>query len=80
MEGKRDMGSTENISVTIRIRPLNEREKGSATCYNGFRRSGAKLLTEYSRDDKPKPQSSNEFDHVFGPESSMAHGRQVPLT
>lgn len=70
MEGKRSAGSTENISVTIRIRPLNEREKGSSTCFNGFRRSGAKLLTEYSSDDKPKPQTTNEFDHVFGPDSS----------
>ena len=74
--------SAERIRVTVRMRPMNEREKSAPSCYEQFRQSGKSTLTEYTPAGQPKPNTTQSFDHVFGPASSTDDifdtvGRQI---
>ncbi len=62
--------SAERIRVTVRMRPLNAREKSAPSCYEQFRQSGKSTLTEYTPAGQPKPNTTQSFDHVFGPAAS----------
>ena len=57
------MASTEAIKVNIRVRPLNAREKSSASCYARFRAVGGGALAEYEASGKQKASTRAEFDN-----------------
>ena len=65
----RQMSSSSNVAVTVRVRPLNSREKKEET-YEYFKRSGKTTLTEYTDAGQPKSGTTNDFDHVFGPDET----------
>ncbi len=65
------MASTEAIKVNIRVRPLNAREKSSASCYARFRAVGGGALAEYEASGKQKASTRAEFDNG----ESFAAGR-----
>ena len=58
------------VAVTIRVRPLNKREKAADTVYEHFKRSNPTSLTEYTPAGQPKPNSTQCYDHVFSPDDS----------
>jgi centromeric protein E len=58
------------VAVSIRVRPLNAREKAAPACYEHFKRSAKTTLTEYTPNGQPRPKTTCEFDHVFSPEDT----------
>ena len=61
----------QRVSVSIRIRPLNARERSHRTgAIQAFRASSSRTLTEFDKESNPKPGSTQEFDNVFDTSTS----------
>jgi chromosome segregation ATPase len=65
------MGGDEKISVSIRMRPLNGREKSDPDAFEAIRsEESTNSITEYSKLGLPNPKTTLDFDNVFNTDSS----------
>ena len=69
MKGREKAGKTENISVCVRVRPLNSKEKKK--CREAWQVDG-NTLVQVLPNGKPLPTSAYTFDHVYTPEMPTA--------
>ena len=60
----------EKISVSIRIRPLNIREKNNSNVYEALKSSSKTSVTEYLSNGKARNNSTQEYDNVFNSKHS----------